>query len=103
MLGRAMRPNPINVPQINREREERAEHANGIAAVKREVGKQEQRTSSAAFPETDRNNALLRALRRDPLNEKARTENHVARPSNEFPRCDDDAEESRLGERMEPV
>jgi Rod binding domain-containing protein len=90
----------IQIAQVNRERENRAQHADGIVPINSEINEQEDRTESAAFPESDRDNTLSRALGRNPLNDETSAEDNVARPAKNFPGIDSHAECGRLREKM---
>src|SRR5437764_508221 len=78
----------IKISQVNRQGKQRAQHSDRIVAVKREVNQQQDRADCAAFPKTNRNNALAGPFRCDPLNDKAGTENEVAAPAKNFPAID---------------
>jgi len=72
-------------------------------AVKREINQQQDRAECAAFPETNRNNALAGAFRCDPLNDEARTENEVAAPAQNFPAIDRNSCDRCIGNQMKTV
>jgi hypothetical protein len=91
----------VQIAQVNRQRENRAQHAHGIVPVSAEVDEQEERTDGAAFPESDWYNTFTRALRCDPLNDEARPEDNVTRPAEDFPGVDRYAERGHLREKLE--
>ena len=72
-------------------------------AVKREINQQQDRADCAAFPETNRNNALSGAFRCDPLNDEARTENEVAAPAKNFPAINRNSRDRCIGNQIKTV
>ena len=93
----------IKISQVNRQWKQCAQHADRIVAVKREVNQQQDRADCAAFPKTNRNNALAGAFRCDPLNDKAGTENEVAAPAKNFPAIDRHSSDRCIGNQMKTV
>src|SRR5439155_24871630 len=71
--------------------------------VKREINQQQYRADCAAFPETNRNNALAGPFRCDPLNKEAGTENEVAAPAKNFPAIDRHSSDRCIGNQMKTV
>ena len=71
--------------------------------VKREINQQQYRADCAAFPEANRDNALAGPFRRDPLNDKASTENEVAAPAKNFPAIDRNSSDRCIGNQMKTV
>src|SRR4051812_32335295 len=69
------------------------EDENGIAP-KEGIGKEEQRPTQAQPPECDWNDNLLLFLRRVPLHHKAREEDAIPEPANDFPKMPLDPEKS---------
>ena len=71
--------------------------------VKREINQQQYRAGCAAFPETNRNNALAGPFRCDPLNNESRTENEVAAPAKNSPAIDRNSCDRCIGNQMKTV
>jgi len=93
----------IKISQVNRQGKQCAQHSDRIVAVKREVNQQQDRADCAAFPKTNRNNALAGPFRCDPLNDKAGTENEVAAPAKNFPAIDCNSSDCCIGNQMKTV
>ena len=93
----------IKISQVNRQGKQCAQYSDRIVAVKREVNQQQDRADCAAFPKTNRNNALAGSFRCDPLNDEARTENKVAAPAKNFPAIDCKSSDCCIGNQMKTV
>src|SRR5882724_1217191 len=91
------------ISQVNRQGKQCAQHSDRIVAVKREVNQQQDRADCAAFPKTNRNNALACPFRCDPLNDEAVTEHEVAAPAKNFPAIDCNASDCRIGNQMKAM
>jgi hypothetical protein len=93
----------VKVPQVNRQRHRGAQHTDGIPLVDRKITQHKQASERAAFPEAERNHALPRPFRSDPLNEKTQAENQAAGQSYDFPRMNHDSEDVGLSEKLKAV
>jgi hypothetical protein len=93
----------IKISEINRQGEQCAQHPDRIMPVKREINQQQYRADCAAFPETNRNNALAGPFRCDPLDNEAGTENEVAAPAKNFPAIDRNSSDRSIGNQMKTV
>ncbi len=103
MFGVAMCVAKVKITQVDREREQVLQNADGIVPVDRKVTQDQQRTDRAAFPETEGNHAFFRALRSDPLNNKAEAEDEAPAQSNDLPWIESDAEHSSVGQEVQAV
>ena len=84
MLRLVVRVAEIEIAQINRQRQQILQHADRIPFVN-EIAQHQKAAERAAFPKAKRDYTFLRSLGGDPLNEKARTENSRAEPTDDFP------------------
>src|ERR1043166_5938299 len=71
MFRRMMRIPKIQISEINWKRQDALQNPDRIVPIDGEIGQQEKRAGSAAFPKAERNHTFTSALGGDPLNEKA--------------------------------
>jgi hypothetical protein len=93
----------IKVPEVNRQRHGRAEHADGITLIDREITEHQQTPHRAAFPKSEWDYAFPGALRRDPLDQEAETEHDAAGQAHDLPGMDQDPKYVGLSEKLETL
>jgi hypothetical protein len=93
----------IKISHVNRQGKQGAQNSDRIVAIKGEINQQQYRSDRTALPKTYWNNTLPRAFRGDPLNNKARPENDIAAPTQNFPAVNRDPGDRCVGEQMKAV
>ena len=93
----------IKISHVNRQGKQGAQNSHRIVAIEGEINQQQYRSDRTALPKTYWNNTLPRAFRGDPLNNKARPENDIAAPTQNFPAVNRDPGDRSVGEQMKAV
>ena len=85
-----MRVAEIDVPQIDRQRDQIHKGTDGILSVKNKIAERENAADGANFPKSKRNHALFSPLGSEPLEDKSYAKCASADPADDLPFVDDE-------------